>query len=290
MSLHLFGTVLTTRAVAANNRGENEGSATTLQKIIRGGDLYSTVGGEAIRYALRELWLDDTQLQSNRYFSDEKKRLQFRDPQFSKGWEKYIDNDVLGYMHARKETVSRRGALEIGRAVSTTPWPGTISTNFASPGSHPRDNKDPIPYQAEIHDTRYQYTFAMTPGSLRNAGALRTEKTLRAIQNLRRVGGNHARFLYDFSPEAIVLRITNDPAPRIMFCFDENERGGLSLAKLLARMEEEEKDVEPSEVVVGTVLPDIDKTKELRELGVDLRSGIKAAVTAAIARVKVALA
>ena len=27
-------------------------------------------------------------------------------------------------------------------------------------------NENPIPYQCEVHDTRYQYTFAMTPDSL----------------------------------------------------------------------------------------------------------------------------
>ena len=49
MSLHVFGTVLTARAVAANNRGENEGTTATLQKIIRDGDLFTTVSSESIR-------------------------------------------------------------------------------------------------------------------------------------------------------------------------------------------------------------------------------------------------
>jgi hypothetical protein len=58
------------------------------------------------------------------------------DKEFAKP-EDFIDNDVLGYMHAKKETISRRGILEISRAVSTTPWPGTISAHFASAGSNP---------------------------------------------------------------------------------------------------------------------------------------------------------
>ena len=131
MSLHLFGTVLTARSVAANNRGENEGNATTLQKIVRDGALFSTVSGEAIRYALREVWREDEELELNRVVSH--RGSEWQDSEFKKGWEKYIDNDVLGYMHAKKETESRRGILEISRAVSTTPWPGTVSTNFASP-------------------------------------------------------------------------------------------------------------------------------------------------------------
>jgi CRISPR-associated protein Cst2 len=53
-----------------------------------------------------------------------------------------------------------------------------------------------------------------------------------ALFNLRGVAGNHARFLYDFSPEIIILRWTPDPAPRMLLCFDEDERGAISLARL----------------------------------------------------------
>jgi CRISPR-associated protein Cas7/Cst2/DevR subtype I-B len=400
MSLHLFGTVLTTRAIAANNRGENDGSATTLQKVIRDGDLYSTVSAEAIRYALREAWLEDDEAVLNRRVSHNGNEWQ--DKNFGRGWEKYIDNDVLGFMNAKEETVSRRGVLEVSRAVSMTPWPGTLSANFASPGSNPGVTHDyPIPYQAEMHDTRYQYTFALTPnamegalpadmetrltdkqrtewreaeGQLENTERLlkqakqelkklteekkkgakknnseiilpeedqpesgarskkpgkkkgekseldqqierqkqlvddqtarmkaleielqqlerplrvpsilkRVTQTLRAIQNLRRVGGNHGRFLYDFSPEVMVLRVTEDPAPRVMLCFDENDRGEMSLAKLVARMQGDEKDVEPVEIVVGTVLPTIFGLEELRDLKVEIKPGVKAAVSAAL--------
>jgi CRISPR-associated protein Cst2 len=289
MSLHLVGTVLTTRAGAANNRGENEGTATTLQKIVRDGDLYSTVSSEAIRYAIREVWLEDEDLELNRVVSH--RGSEWTDREFKKGWEKYIDNDVLGFMHAKKETLSRRGVLEISRAVSTTPWPGTVSANFASPGANPGvTHGNPIPYAAEMHDTRYQYSFAMTPGALERDKILRTEKTLRAIQNLRRVGGNHGRFLYDFSPEAIVLRVTEDPAPRIMLCFDEDDRGTLSLRRLVTRMQGDEPDVNPSEIVIGVAMGDIDGMAELKELGVDVKPGVKAAITAAVAKAKPAFA
>jgi len=289
MSLHLFGTVLTTRAVAANNRGESEGTATTLQKIIRDGDLYSTVSSEAIRYALREVWLEDEDLELNRVVSH--RGSEWKDREFKKGWENFIDNDVLGFMHAKKETLSRRGVLEISRAVSTTPWPGTVSVNFASPGANPGvTHTNPIPYAAEMHDTRYQYTFAMTPQALAGPDKLtRVEKTLRGIQNLRRVGGNHARYFYDFAPGAIVLRVTDDPAPRIMLCFDEDERGRLSLSRLVRRMQGEEPDVKPSDVVIGTAIDGIDGLDELEKLGVEIRPGVKAAVTSILERVHDAL-
>jgi CRISPR-associated protein Cst2 len=279
MTMHLFGTILTPQAVAHNNRGESEGTVSTLQKVIRNGELYSTVSSEAIRYALRESWKDDETLELNRRVSHD--GSEWVDKEFKKP-SQHIDDDVLGYMHAKKETLSRRGILEIGRAVSTTPWPGTISAHFASPGSNPSVSSDnPIPYQCEVHDTRYQYTFALTPDSLLKDKKTRTEKTLLAIQNLRRPAGNHARFLFDFAPEAVILRWTPDPAPRIMFCFEQGEDGRLSLAKLVARVKGG--DIDPTELAVGTAEP-IDGLDELRKLKVPVHDGVKKAFTDILAR------
>lgn len=286
MSLHVFGTVITARAVAANNRGENEGTATTLQKVIRDGDLFTTVSSESIRYSIREGWLNDETTKLNRVVSHSGSK--WEDREFGKGWEKYIDNDVLGFMHAKKETLSRRGILEISRAVSTTPWPGTVSANFASPGANPGvTHSNPIPYAAEVHDTRYQFTFAMTPQAVEGKDKLaRTAATLRAILNLRRVGGNHGRYFYDFSPEAIVLRVTDDPAPRIMFCFDENDRGELSMSKLVRRMQGDEPDVAPAEVVIGSPLDEVVGLGDAVELGTQSCSGVKSAVSETLKRIE----
>lgn len=286
MSLHVFGTVLTARAIAANNRGENEGTATTLQKVVRDGDLCSTVSSEAIRYAIREGWLEDDSLRLNRVVSH--RGSQWEDKDFKKGWEKYVDNDVLGYMNAKKETASRRGILEISRAVSTTPWPGTVSANFASPEANPGvTHKNPIPYAAEMHDTRYQFTFAMTPESFEAKDKLgRTRATLTAIQNLRRVGGNHGRYLYDFSPEAIILRVTDDPAPRIMFCFEENDYGELSVSKLIRRMQGDEPDVAPSEVIIGSAVDGVAGNRQAVELGATDFPGVKAAISEVLKRIE----
>src|SRR3954447_23112076 len=101
MTLHLFGTVLTPQAVAHNNRGESEGTVATLQKVIRNGDLHSTVSSEAVRYALRESWLDDPKLPMARKVSHTGSIWAEGAKEFT-GWEKYIDNDVLGFMHAKK--------------------------------------------------------------------------------------------------------------------------------------------------------------------------------------------
>jgi len=280
MTMHLFGTILTPQAVAHNNRGESEGTVSTLQKVIRNGDIHSTVSSEAIRYALRECWLGES-LPLNRKVSHD--GSEWVDKEFSKP-EEYIDNDVLGYMHAKKETASRRGILEISRAISTTPWPGTISAHFASAGSNPAVTTDnPIPYQCEVHDTRYQFTFALTPDALLKDKQTRTEKTLLAIQNLRRPAGNHARFLFDFAPETIVLRWTADPAPRMMFCFEQAENGKLSAKRLLDRVRGG--DITPNELIVGTAEP-IAELPDLEKLGVKVYAGVKAAFADLLARVK----
>lgn len=282
MTMHLFGTVLTAQAVSHNNRGENEGTVSTLQKIIRNGELHSTVSSEAIRFAIRESWLDDKDLKLNRRVSHH--GSEWQDKEFAKP-EQFIDNDVLGYMHAKKETASRRGILEISRAVSTTPWPGTVSAHFASPHSNPAvSDPHPIPYQAEVHDTRYQYTFAMTPDALLKDKLVRTRQTLLAIQNLRRPAGNHARFLFDFAPESVVLRWTPDPAPRMMFCFEQLENGRLTLDKLVATVKGG--DIDANELVFGSAGTEIEGTEVLRDLGVAVFPGVKAAFAELLKRVE----
>ena len=73
MSFHLFGNILTGYGTAANNRGENEGNITTLQKIQWKNDIHTTVSAEAIRWALRYYWqtvCDDYQV--NRQWNDGK--------------------------------------------------------------------------------------------------------------------------------------------------------------------------------------------------------------------------
>src|SRR5437016_2960995 len=112
MTMHLFGTVLTPQAVAHNNRGESEGTVSTLQKVIRNGDLYSTVSSEAIRYALREGWLADAGLELNRRVGQASVNTDGSDSTWidksfdeNNGYEhgRYIDDDVLGYMNANAQ-------------------------------------------------------------------------------------------------------------------------------------------------------------------------------------------
>jgi CRISPR-associated protein Cst2 len=292
MSKHIFGMVLTGEGIYANNRGENEGSTNTLQKILKNGELYTTVSAESIRYALRDVW-QEWNFSLNRTTVDHRS-CRIADRTFQQ-WPQHLDDDVLGFMHATQETVSRRGLLEISRAISTTPWRGEIMHSFASPGSNPGvTHTNPIPYAVEVHNTRYQYGFALTPELLggqddNGAHALsfgekksRVQQILNGLTNLRRVGGNHARYLTDFAPDVLILRWTDDPVPRFLNCFQCDEHN-IFLPQLIKKVEAE--DIEPQEIIIGNSL-EIPDCSRLEKLGVTVLPGIKAAVSHLMNQIK----
>src|SRR4028119_1045530 len=148
---HLFGNLLTSYGTAANNRGENEGNITPLQKLEWKGETRTTVSAEAIRWALRYYWQRAGYPVNRRWDEDAKPVADhiLQEPNFDE--ERFIDDDVLGFMRAEgakveaselpkgkrkkapKGTVTaRRGRLEVTRAVSTTPYSGDITFNAAS--------------------------------------------------------------------------------------------------------------------------------------------------------------
>ena len=302
MTIHIFGMVLTHEGTFSNNRGENEGITNTLQKVYRNGDQYTTVSAEAIRYALRESWQQAGE-QTNRTMPSrtmplDQKPKYFSDPDFKK-WHKNLDDDILGYMHAQTKTVSRRAPLEVTRAISVTPWLGEVMNNFAAPGSNPAVSHDnPIPYTVEVHHTRYQFGFALTPEAIgredntkngqhkQDEIISRVEKTLNGLISLRRVGGAHARYFSDYSAEAVVLRVTNDPAPRFLYCFEQDDRGAIHLPHIIKRAGEDKADILTKELFIGTAIS-IDEIKELKEKGALIENGgVKAAVSEAIDEVQ----
>ena len=308
MTTHIFGMVLTHEGTFSNNRGENEGNTNTLQKVIRNGDLFSTVSAEAIRYALRDGWQQGGGETLNRKTLDHR-AVEYTDREFADGsWSNRLDDDVLGFMHAKDDTVSRRAPLEVTRAISVTPWTGETMHNFASPGSNPAvTSNDPIPYSVEVHHTRYQFGFALTPDSLGRASndadsthdddekIRRIEATLNGLASLRRVGGAHARYFADYSPEILILRVTTDPAPRMLYCFKQHEGSGdisvCALKKKLGR------DIDPKELIIGAAidisgLSNLEKddggqiTGESPWNGAILTAGVKDAVKKCVERLK----
>ncbi|MDD3586386.1 MAG: type I-B CRISPR-associated protein Cas7/Cst2/DevR [Thermoguttaceae bacterium] len=269
MTIHIFANIVTPYGTASNNRGENDGNTTTLQKLVWKSQVHTTVSAEAIRFALRRLFIENGE-KTNRYWDETDQANHWNDPEFA-SWaggakSTFIDDDLLGYMRAdaakdegKAGTATiRRAVLEISRAVSLTPWGGDVSFNAASPGATPSAAKskkeaaptkqNPAPYNAELHATRYQYGLAMTPERL--ADKSRAAKALNAVGSLRCVAGNHGRFLYDFAPEIIIIRITDDPAPRMLYCFDTPDGGKtVSADSLFQRIDSG--DIAPQELYVG---------------------------------------
>ena len=299
MSLHLFAAFITPHGVAANNRGENEGCTTTLQKLVWKGQPHSTVSAEAIRFALRRRLEEAEPGSCNRIFDDDAHVNKWKDAKFA-GWSDkdnkvFTDDDLLGFMKAeggkaeneKGSTISRRAVLEITRAVSLTPWHGDVTFNAASPGAtasaakHDDEKRsNPVPYGTEMHATRYQYGIALTPDRLRDP--VRAELAIKALCALGGVAGNHARFLFDFSPESVVFRITHDPAPRLLYCF-EDHGGKITFPHLLDLIRAG--DVETKELVIGgSIVVKMGDPEKKMLSGAKLIAGIKAAADEACSR------
>lgn len=288
MSFHLFGNILTGYGTAANNRGENDGNITTLQKILWKGEVHTTVSAEAIRWALRYYWQTcGNNYQVNRRWNDDTNDNTWQDQSFDD--RAFIDDDVLGFMRAegakveaseepkvkgkkapapKGTTTAKRGVLEVTRAVSTTPFTGDLTFNSLS-GKKGNTSL----YGTEVHATSYQYGFALTPERLKDES--RTLAILDGLSALGEVGGNHARFLYDFAPESLVLRWTHDFSPRILYCFEEND-GEISLGDLIRKVENQ--DIEPEELWIAGTVSQLEEVKELEQLGVKIFPGVKLAV------------
>src|SRR5213593_4414748 len=120
MSKHLFGLIATPYGAAANNRGENEGNITTLQKLLWKGDVHTTVSAEAIRWALRYFW-ERNGSQVNRQWIEEIYDHQWRDQTWASWTSKddtvrkqptFIDDDVMGFMLAEAASTDGNDLLD----------------------------------------------------------------------------------------------------------------------------------------------------------------------------------
>lgn len=307
MSLHIFGAIVTHHGTAANNRAENEGNITTLQKLLWQGRVHSSVSAEAIRFALRRR-LGEFET-TNRYWNEEGSKgvNEWHDEKFAK-WaahEGFIDDDLLGFMSAEaakteaadtdadtkdsktkgkppKGTATiRRSPLEITRAISLVPFAGDVTFNAASPGATPsaakgdKAAKNPTPYGTELHATRYQYGFALTPESLQKKE--RAAVALKCLGALGEVAGNHGRFLFDFSPESAIFRVTDDPAPRLLYIF-ENAAGHAEVdaPKLIARMKSG--DLPANEIIICGGFVDSETAQQAAALGATVIPGVRKAL------------
>ena len=344
MSKHLFGLVVTPYGTAANNRGENEGNITTLQKLLWKNEVHTTVSAEAIRWAFRYFWQERNGYGAvNRRWSKQTEDHDWQD-QTWKPWTSndaeerklptFIDDDVMGFMLAEaastdgndladslkddkkkldeelkklskeeqkeeygkslKEQVKvitdkikvlsqgttdkRRGALEVTRAISLLPFAGDITFNAKS-GTKSNTSL----YGTEVHATRYQYGLALTPESLRVPN--RVLDVVDAVVSLAEVAGNHSRFLYDFAPDSVVFRWTDDFAPRFLYGFEMDSETNLSFPAVLEKVKSG--DISANELFIGGKIVQTLSDSDRETLnGAFLHEGVKAAAEELKRRIK----
>jgi CRISPR-associated protein Cst2 len=138
--------------------------------------------------------------------------------------------------------IPRKGALDMNKAISTTPYDfDVLHSAFGG-------KKDSTSlYSAQCHATHYQYCFSMTPNHLKDPK--RVFHVLDGINSLHRVGGSHSRWLYDFSPNSLILRWTHDPCSRHLYSIDAKHNETVTAPKLLKRMKSGR--IDPTEVWVA---------------------------------------
>jgi CRISPR-associated protein Cst2 len=170
----------------------------------------------------------------------------------------------------------RRGALEVTRAISLSSFAGDITFNAKS-GTKSSTSL----YGTEVHATRYQYGIALTPESLREPK--RVLDVIEAVVGLSEVAGNQSRFLYDFAPDSVAFRWTDDFAPRLLYGFDMDQDANLRFPTILDKVKSG--DIMPSELYIGGSIVKA-LSNEDRELlsgngnRASLHDGVKAAAQA----------
>jgi CRISPR-associated protein Cst2 len=293
MPRYLYGAVLTGNAVASNNRGEKSGgNMAMLQHVFWAGHDHTTVSSEAIRFAIRYRAQLENRDQVNRLFDNEGGKWAYRakdvyDP------EKYADDDIFGFMNAQapketdneadsvSETASkrkkvkgttdkRRAPLAVARAVSLEPYQGELS--FGSAG---KEKDSTSLFSAEVHTTRYQYAFGLCLAELKKRE--RALLVMDGILDPPPVAGSHSRFLYDFSPEVVVLSISDRHSHGFLHPFDR-AKGGATLARLISRVRCG--DLPSAEMIIGGLDPKLGEGLDLKNLGVAVHAGVRNAVQA----------
>lgn len=309
---YLYGTILTNEAVAANNRGDNLGNTTTLQKVFHQDDLHTSVSAEAIRFAFRYRFQLEDPGSVNRSYEPNSGKLNYIDEK-RKDWnpneEVFIDDDLMGFMDAeaaekekeaelgeedavetpkpakdrkskpKGKTTKRQSPLAIGRAVSLRPYRGELSFNCVS--GEKRKGQLSL-YNAEMHTTEYQYSFGLNLGDV--IKKVHIGHLINAIIDPPQVAGNHSRFAYDFSPASIILRVSNAHSSRIQNCFEHDAANQTyTFQKLIQRVEAG--DIPPSELIIGGDIYHTEEGQRLKELKVTMFSGVYAAANEARKRI-----
>jgi CRISPR-associated protein Cst2 len=157
-----------------------------------------------------------------------------------------IAPDVEYLPKPKGKGIPKKGALDMSKAISTTPY--DLNVLHSAYGGKKDSN---ALYSAQCHSTHYQYCFSMTPNHLKDPN--RVFHVLDGINSLNRVGGSHSRWLYDFSPNSLILRWTHDPCSRHLYSIDA-KHDDPTCPKLLKRMQNGR--IDPTELWIAGDLAD----------------------------------
>jgi CRISPR-associated protein Cst2 len=225
--MNVFGVALTNEVPSSNNRSENDENYSNLQKIQKGGEVWSIITSYAIRSRLREVCAEECLVNRERFFIPD-------NPQPAVKYKekinpnKFLDDFGFGYVSTEVSKLSnkeiglgRKSLIMMNHAVSTRPFESDITLQ-----QYPKQcwgETDPKLksmegglLQNEVHYTSFQFPFAIEKINEWPVDAW-VYCVLNAIGNIGFVGGNHSRSLFDFSPKSIIIRVTSKAA----FQFDQ---------------------------------------------------------------------
>jgi CRISPR-associated protein Cst2 len=245
----LHGTVLTNPGNAGNYRGATMGNFVPLQKIIKGRQQYSFCSANPIRNAMREMAKEmGLPINRTRLNDEDQIAVQFASfPNPELNW----DDAIMGWVAAitkkekegieakegRKIQLRRESIFQMNIALALSPIQhiargGVILTQSPDIRNSAWSNSSSSALiEHETSYTAYQYPFSMHLSDFNNKKWLCG--LLEIISQLNGVAGNHTRSLYEFCPESVVLRLTNNFCAEYQYCFDDNR----NIPKILEKIE-----------------------------------------------------
>lgn len=229
-------TYLTRASYASLNGSDKEAdNIVSIKKIQKNdGKEYPYCSSQAVRRALREqLAVLGWELSETSEAKQKKGAASTQcDPQ------RYIDDDLFGFMQADAETIKRTAPLRVSPIISLDPYRGEMDfgTNYMSA----KTGGNPNIFETEIHSGNYVGTIMLeldrvgekSSGDKYELHLTNEEKYKRvvalcdAIQNLWTVG-RQSRFLTDTSPKFVCAGLLKVKNPIFLECIKINADGKL---------------------------------------------------------------
>jgi len=177
--------------------------------------------------------------------------------------EKFTDNDAYGFMETQSDAQAdkKRSPVEVNQAVSMTPFEN--NRLFYSTAGEKKEKTSV--HGVEFHPCRYQFSFGIRPIGF--AVKSNIFGVIESFKLLNRVGGNHARFMYDFSPESVIFRVTHDFAHRSMNCMRQIAGGRVEFNEPFLN-KVEAGDVDLSEFYIGGYAA-VGLAEQMKTAGID---------------------